>query len=319
MHIVILDGIVANPGDMSWAEFEALGALTVYDRTPFADGDAEIIRRARGAEAVVTNKTPLSASTLAALAPALRYVGVLATGYNVVDAAAARAQGVTVTNIPAYSTNAVAQFTMALLLELCHHVGDHNRSVKRGDWTRCPDFSYWNTPLIELSGKTLGVIGYGRIGRAVASLAAAFGMNVLAYTPSGRGGGAARMATLDEVLEQSDVISLHCPLSPETKGLINQNTIAKMKDGAFLLNTARGGVIVEEDLAAALASGKVAGAAVDVLSSEPPRADNPLLAQENCIITPHIAWAPAQARRRLMRIAAANLRAFVNGTPQNTV
>lgn len=319
MKIVILDGYTENPGDLSWEGFEALGSVTVYDRTPFADKADEIVRRAKGAEIVITNKTPLSAETLAALAPELRYIGVLATGYNVVDVAAAREQGVLVCNIPTYGTTAVAQFAMALLLELCHHVGAHSDSVKRGDWSRCPDFCYWNTPLIELAGKTFGVVGYGRIGKAAAKLAAAFGMDVIACDAFASGDGTARMVTLDELYAESDVISLHCPLFAETRGMINRDSIAKMKDGVLIINTSRGPLVVEEDLAAALAEGKVAGAGLDVLSVEPARAENPLLKQKNCLITPHIAWAPKESRRRLMEIAVENLRAFLSGTPQNVV
>ncbi|HIU31756.1 MAG TPA: D-2-hydroxyacid dehydrogenase [Candidatus Caccousia avistercoris] len=320
MRIVILDGYTENPGDLSWGGFEALGQVTVYDRTPSADGGAEIVRRAKGAEILIVNKTPLSASTLQALAPELRYIGVLATGYNVVDTAAAKAQGVPVCNIPTYGTTAVAQFVMALLLELCHHVGDHSRSVKEGGWSRCPDFCYWNTPLIELAGKTFGVIGYGRIGKAAAKLAAAFGMNVLAFDKFAQeDGGTARLVTLDELLAQSDVISLHCPLFPDTQGIVNKDTIAKMKDGVLLINTSRGPLIVEEDLAVALRSGKVAGAGLDVLAVEPASPDNPLLQEENCLITPHIAWAPKESRQRLMDIAVENLKAFLAGTPQNVV
>ena len=224
MKIVILDGYTENPGDLSWNGFEALGEVTVYDRTPFADGSGEIVRRAKGADILIVNKTPLSAETLAKLAPELRYIGVLATGYNVVDTAAAKAQGVPVCNIPTYGTAAVAQFVMALLLELCHHVGDHSCSVKEGGWSSCPDFCYWNTPLIELAGKTFGVIGYGRIGRAAAKLAAAFGMEVLAFDKFAQDDGVARMVTLDELLAQSDVISLHCPLFPDTQGIINRES-----------------------------------------------------------------------------------------------
>lgn len=319
MRIVILDGYTENPGDLSWDGFAALGELTVYDRTPFADGAKEIVRRAKGAEIVITNKTPLCAETLAALAPELRYIGVLATGYNVVDVAAAKAQKVPVCNIPTYGTTAVAQFTMALLLELCHHIGDHSRSVKQGGWSRCPDFCYWDTPLIELAGKTFGVIGYGRIGKAAARLAAAFGMRVAAYDTTAQGDGFAQLVTLDELLGQSDVISLHCPLFPETRGIINRDSIAKMKDGVLLLNTSRGPLVAEQDLADALACGKVAGAGLDVLSVEPARADNPLMQQKNCLITPHIAWAPKESRQRLMDVAVANLQAFLAGAPQNVV
>ncbi len=316
MKIVILDGYTENPGDLSWAGFEALGQVTVYDRTP----PSEILARAKGAEVLLTNKTPLSAETLATLAPQLRYIGVLATGYNVVDVEAAKAQGVPVCNIPTYGTTAVAQFVMALLLELCHHVGDHSRSVKAGDWSRCPDFCYWNSPLIELAGKTFGVIGYGRIGRAAARLAAAFGMEVLAYDTHATGmDEVARLVSLDEVLEKSDVISLHCPLFESNRGMINQESIARMKDGVLLINTSRGPLIDEAALAQALHTGKVAGAGLDVLETEPARLDNPLLAEPNCLITPHIAWAPKESRQRLMDIAVANLAAWLDGKPQNVV
>ena len=319
MKIVILDGYTENPGDLSWAGFEALGEVTVYDRTPFTQGDDEVVRRAKGAEALLVNKVPLSAETLEKLAPHLKYIGMLATGYNVVDIAAAKRLGITVCNIPTYGTTAVAQMVMALLLELCHHVGDHSRSVKAGDWSRCPDFCYWNAPLIELAGKTFGVIGYGRIGRAAARLAAAFGMEVLAYDKFAQEDGVARMVSLDELLAQSDVISLHCPLLPDTQGLVNRDSIAKMKDGVMIINTSRGPLIVEEDLAAALHSGKVAGAGLDVLNVEPASPDNPLLREEHCLITPHIAWAPKESRQRLMDIAVENLRTFGQGRPQNVV
>ena len=316
MKIVILDGYTENPGDLSWAGFEALGQVTVYDRTPAA----EILARAKGAEILLTNKTPLSAETLAALSPELRYIGVLATGYNVVDTAAARAQGVPVCNIPTYGTTAVAQFVMALLLELCHHVGDHSRSVKAGDWSRCPDFCYWNSPLIELAGKTFGVIGYGRIGRAAARLAAAFGMEVLACDTHASGSDdTARLVPLEELLEKSDVISLHCPLFESNRGMINRESIARMKDGVLLINTSRGPLIDEAALAEALHSGKVAGAGLDVLETEPARPENPLLAEPNCLITPHIAWAPKESRQRLMNIAVDNLSAWLAGRPQNVV
>lgn len=316
MKIVILDGYTENPGDLSWGGFEALGSVTMYDRTP-AD---QILARAKGAEIVLTNKTPLSAQTLAALAPELQYIGVLATGYNVVDIAAARAQGIPVCNIPTYGTTAVAQFVMALLLELCHHVWDHSRSVKAGDWSRCPDFCYWNSPLIELAGKTFGVIGYGRIGRATARLAAAFGMEILAYDAHATGmDEVARLVSLDELLERSDVISLHCPLFESNRGMINRASIARMKDGVLLINTSRGPLIDEAALAEALRTGKVAGAGLDVLETEPARPDNPLLAEPNCLITPHIAWAPKESRQRLMDIAVENLQAWLKGNPQNVV
>ena len=317
MKIVVLDGYTENPGDLSWEGFEALGDMTVYDRTA-AD---EILARAKGAQVLLTNKTPLNAETLAALAPELQYIGVLATGYNVVDIAAARSHGVPVCNIPTYGTAAVAQFVMALLLELCHHVGDHSRSVKAGDWSRCPDFCYWNTPLIELAGKTFGVVGYGRIGRAAAKLAAAFGMEVLACDAHASAGsdGVARMVSLEELLAASDVISLHCPLLESNRGMINREAIARMKDGVLLINTSRGPLIDEQALADTLHTGKVAGAGLDVLTVEPARPDNPLMKEPNCLITPHIAWAPKESRQRLMDIAVDNLKAWLAGSPQNVV
>lgn len=317
MKIVVLDGYTENPGDLSWEGFEALGDMTVYDRTA-AD---EILARAKGAQVLLTNKTPLNAETLAALAPELQYIGVLATGYNVVDIAAARSHGVPVCNIPTYGTAAVAQFVMALLLELCHHVGDHSRSVKAGDWSRCPDFCYWNTPLIELAGKTFGVVGYGRIGRAAAKLAAAFGMEVLACDAHASAGsdGVARMVSLEELLAASDVISLHCPLFESNREMINREAIARMKDGVLLINTSRGPLIDEQALADALHTGKVAGAGLDVLTVEPARPDNPLMKEPNCLITPHIAWAPKESRQRLMDIAVDNLKAWLAGSPQNVV
>lgn len=317
MKIVVLDGYTENPGDLSWEGFEALGDMTVYDRTA-AD---EILARAKGAQVLLTNKTPLNAETLAALAPELQYIGVLATGYNVVDIAAARSHGVPVCNIPTYGTAAVAQFVMALLLELCHHVGDHSRSVKAGDWSRCPDFCYWNTPLIELAGKTFGVVGYGRIGRAAAKLAAAFGMEVLACDAHASAGsdGVARMVSLEELLAASDVISLHCPLFESNREMIDREAIARMKDGVLLINTSRGPLIDEQALADALHTGKVAGAGLDVLTVEPARPDNPLMKEPNCLITPHIAWAPKESRQRLMDIAVDNLKAWLAGSPQNVV
>ena len=254
--------------------------------------------------------------------PQIKYVGVLATGYNVVDVAAAKEYGVKVTNIPTYGTASVAQYTFALLLELCHHVGEHSEAVRRGEWNRCPDFCFWNYPLVELDGKTMGIIGFGRIGRAVAQIAQAMGMRVIAYDSyqdKSLESKTLKYGDLDELLRQSDVISLHCPLFESTKGIINKDTIAKMKDGVMLINTSRGPLIVEEDLARALNSGKVAGAAVDVVSTEPITADNPLLKAKNCIITPHIAWAPKESRERLMNIAVENLASFLKGEPVNVV
>ncbi len=317
MKIVILDGYTENPGDLSWSGMEQFGEVTVYDRTP----QELIIHRIGDADAVYTNKTPLSKSTLEAC-PGIKYIGVLATGYNVVDIEAAKERGIPVSNIPSYGTEAVAQFTIALLLELCHHIGDHSRSVMAGDWTRSEDFCYWNYPLTELAGKTMGIIGFGRIGQAVAKIAQALGMKILAYSRTREEGletETCRYAELDELLANSDVISLHCPLHPDTQGMINKETIAKMKDHVMILNSSRGPLIVEEDLKEALNSGKVGGAAVDVVSAEPMKEDNPLLKARNCIITPHIAWAPKETRQRLMDIAVDNLRAYAEGCPQNVV
>ena len=316
MKIVILDAYTLNPGDLALDRFKEFGEVAIYDRTP----KDLVVSRIGDAEIVIINKVPLTEEIFAAC-PQLKYVGVLATGYNVVDVAAAKARGVIVTNIPAYGTGAVAQFTLALLLEVCHHIGAHNDSVKAGGWEKCEDFCYWNHPMIELAGKTLGVIGFGRIGQDVATLAKAFGMNVYAYGPRYKAepGADVPSVSLDELFASSDVIALHCPLTDETKGIINENTIAKMKDGVIILNSSRGALIVEKDLRQALDSGKVAYAAVDVLSTEPPSADNPLLGAKNCIITPHIAWAPIESRKRLLDIAIANLKAFFDGTPQNVV
>lgn len=319
MKLVILDGYTENPGDLSWEGLEALSEVTVYDRTPFENGNEEIIRRAKGAPLLLVNKTPLSADTLKALSPELRYIGVLATGYNVVDVTAAKELGIPVCNIPTYGTTAVAQFTFALLLEMCHHVGDHNRSVKNGDWCKSADFCYWNYPLTELAGKTMGLVGYGRIGRTVAKIAVGFGLKVLFYDPYAQQDEWAQKADMDEVLKASDVISLHCPLFAENRHIINASTLAKMKDGVMIVNTSRGPLIDENALADALATGKVAFAAVDVVSTEPARKDNPLLKQENCLITPHIAWASKESRQRLMDIAVENVQAFLNEKPQNVV
>ena len=309
MKIVILDGYTENPGDLSWEALEALGDVTVYEHTP----ENCILERIGDAPVVLTNKTPITAETIAQK-PQLRYIGVLATGYNVVDVKAAKERGIVVTNVPAYGTQAVAQYVFALLLEVCHHVGHHNNAVQQGRWTSGRDFCFWDYPLIELAGKTMGIIGYGRIGQATAALARAFGMKVLSYSPSRKDG-----EMLDEVFSQSDVISLHCPLTAEHAGLINRDTIAKMKDGVILINTARGGLINEVDLREALLSGKVAAAAVDVVSTEPIREDNPLLGLENCLITPHIAWASKEARQRLMDVAVENVAAFLKGEPINNV
>ena len=317
MRIVVLDGHTLNPGDNPWDDIAELGELTVYDRTP---ADA-ILERARGAEVVVTNKTPLSAATLAAL-PKLRFIAVLATGYNVVDVAAARERGIPVSNVPEYSTNAVAQFTFALLLELCHHVGAHDASVKSGEWSASTDFCYWTAPLVELEGRTMGVVGFGRIGRRVGELAHAFGMNVLACDvvrsdPPEYERFAWRK--LADLAAESDVVTLHCPQTPENTGMVNAELLGMMKPDAFLLNAARGGLVVEADLAAALNAGRIAGAAVDVVGTEPIPERSPLLTARNCLITPHIAWAALAARRRLMRTTAENIAAFLAGSPVNVV
>ncbi len=318
MEIVVLDGYTLNPGDLNWSGLEQLGTpLRVYDRTDTQD----IVKNIGNAEIVITNKTPITAETLQAC-PSIEYVGVLATGYNVVDTAAATEQGVVVTNIPAYSTVAVGQFVFALLLELCHHVGEHNRAVQEGAWASSKDFCFWDYPLVELAGKTFGVLGMGQIGQNAAKVAEGFGMKVIAYAPSATPGSlrnGVEMVSLDRLFADSDVISIHCPLFPTTQGLINRETIAQMKDGVKIINTSRGAVIVEEDLAEALTSGKVSGAAVDVLTEEPPRESNPLIGIENCIITPHIAWAPEETRIRLMDIAVSNVAAFLSGNPINRV
>lgn len=317
MKIVILDGYVENPGDLSWSGFEALGKLVVHDRTP----EELVASRIGDAEIVILNKTPLSRASLD-ICPNVKYVGVLATGYNIVDVAACAERGIVVSNIPTYGTTAVAQLAIALLLELCHHVGAHSDSVHAGEWSACPDWTYWKFPLVELAGKTMGIIGFGRIGQTTAKIAQALGMKVLAVDETripGLESGTCRYTDLDSLLAESDVISLHCPLFPSTKGIINAGTIAKMKDGVFIVNTSRGPLVVEEDLRAALDSGKVGGAALDVVSSEPIKPDNPLLAAKNCLITPHIAWAPKESRQRLMDIAVDNLASFLAGTPKNTV
>lgn len=315
MRIVVLDGYTLNPGDLSWAGLEQYGTVEVYDRT----APGEVIDRIGDAEIVFTNKTPITQKILEACS-SVRFIGVLATGYNVVDTKAAKDKGIPVCNIPTYGTDAVAQYAFALILELCHHVGEHNRSVKQGDWAACPDFCYSNYPLIELAGKTLGIIGYGRIGRRTAQIARAFGMKVVAFDEyPGENNEEVALVSLDELFGCSDVISLHCPLFPSTEGMICKENLNKMKDGVLLINTSRGPLVKEEDLAQALHSGKVAGAAVDVVSTEPISPDNVLLREENCLITPHIAWAPKESRQRLMDIAVRNLGAFLDGDPENVV
>lgn len=311
MKIVVLDGYAANPGDLSWDAVRGDHEFVLYDRTAPEDTAARIA----DADIVLTNKVILNRE-LIQNAKNLKYIGVLATGYNVVDTAAARECNVIVTNIPAYSTDSVAQMVFALLLEICHHVGHHSERVRAGAWSACPDFCFWDYPLIELAGKTMGIIGYGRIGHRVAEIARCFGMRVIAWTRTPRD---PECVSLDELLAQSDVISLHCPLFPETKNLIRRETIEKMKDGVIIINTSRGPVVNDADLRDALLSGKVYAAGADVASVEPLPADNPLMGLENMFYTPHIAWATYEARCRLMDIAAKNIQAFVSGAPVNVV
>ena len=316
MKIAVLDGYALNPGDLSWKSFEDLGDVTVYER---CSGD-ETIKRAAEAEIILTNKTVLSAELFNAC-PDIRYVGVLATGYNIVDITAAKARGIVVTNVPGYSTASVAQTAFALLLEICLHAGEHNNAVHAGRWISSKDFSFHDYPLLDLAGKTLGIIGLGSIGKAVARIAKAFGMETIAHsrTQSEEGKNCALYVNQDELFARSDVITLHCTANPETTGIINKKTIAKMKDGVILINTSRGILVVEEDLAAALNSGKIYAAGLDVISEEPMKAGNPLLTAKNCIFTPHFAWATQDSRKRCMETAAANLREFINGTPVNVV
>ena len=316
MKIVVLDGYTENPGDLSWNGLESLGELTVYDRTQ----PDEIAARIRGAGAGYVNKVALDRETIFS-APDLKFIGVLATGYNVVDIAAARERGIAVCNIPTYGTAAVGQFAIAMLLEICHHVAHHSDAVHAGRWEQNADWCFWDYPLIELAGKTMGIIGFGRIGQTTGRIARALGMNVIAYDEyeSGAGRALAEYTALDALFARSDVIALHCPLLPSTQGIINRENIAKMKDGVIILNNARGPLIVEQDLADALNSGKVYAAGLDVVSTEPIRGDNPLLKAKNCLITPHISWAPKESRQRLMEIAADNLRRFLEGSPVNVV
>ena len=319
MKIVVLDGYAENPGDISWAPLEALGELTVYDRTALTESPL-IAERIGDAEIAVTNKTPLTRAVIDAC-PNLRAIAVLATGYNIVDTAYARTKDIPVMNVPVYGTDNVAQYAIALLLEACSQVGHHDRSVHAGEWTRSIDFCYWQKPLIEVSSKTAGIIGFGRIGQAVARILAAMNVRILAYSRSERAEGRALAdyVPLDTLFQKSDFIFLHCPLTPETDGIINAANIAKMKDGVIIVNNGRGQLIVEEDLAAALTRGKVGYAAVDVASTEPIAAENPLLHAPNCIITPHISWATKEARERIMQMTADNVRAFMEGKPTNVV
>ena len=319
MKIVVLDGYTENPGDLSWDKLKEFGDLTVYDRTP-VDDEEEIIRRIGDAEVVFTNKTPVSRKVINAC-PNMRMISMLATGYNVVDYTYAKEKGIPVTNVPTYGTASVGQFAIALLLEICHHIGHHDRTVHEGKWENCEDWCYWDYPLIELDGKTMGVIGFGRIGQTTGRLAKALGMRVLAYDsyPNEAGKQIAEYVDLDTLLAQSDVIALHCPLFPDTEGIINKENIAKMKDGVILINNSRGPLVVEQDLADALNTGKVAAAGLDVVSTEPVRGDNPLLKAKNCIITPHISWAPKENRQRIMDFAYDNLKAYAEGKPVNVV
>lgn len=316
MKIVILDGYTENPGDLSWDGFEKLGELAVYDRTP----REKIIERIGKADAVIVNKTPIDKATIEAC-PNLQYIGVLATGYNVIDISAAKAKKIVVCNIPTYGTAAVAQFAIALLLEVCHHVAHHSQAVHEGRWENNADWCFWDYPLIELSGKTMGIIGLGRIGQATGRVANALGMKVIAYDEFTSNAGAmiAEYVSLEKLFIHSDVICLHCPLLPSTEGIINKNNIAKMKDGVIIINNSRGQLINEADLAEALNSGKVYAAGLDVVSTEPIQGNNPLLKARNCIITPHISWAPKESRKRLMDIAVDNLAAFLGGNPINIV
>lgn len=316
MKIVILDGHAVNPGDLSWDCFLPFGSITVYENTE----KHQAIQRVEGADIVMTNKTPITRALLDAC-PTVKLICVLATGYNVVDCIAARERGIPVCNVPDYGTNAVAQFTFSLLLELCNRVGHHDDLVHRGDWTTCPSFCFWDTPQMELYGKTFGIIGFGRIGRAVGKIAAAMGMEVLAYNRSRHPEGEriGKYVDLDTLLAKADILSLHCPLTPENTGMVNREFLQKMKDGVILLNTARGGLLDEQAVADALRTGKLRCAAVDVVSREPIEENNPLLSAPNCIITPHMAWAPIETRQRILDCTVASIRAYLAGAPINTV
>lgn len=316
MKIVVLDGYALNPGDLSWDGIRQFGDVTIYDRTP----NDLIVERLGDAQIILLNKTPITADTLEKC-PSVKLICVLATGYNVVDCDAAKARGIPVCNVPAYGTAAVSQFTFALLLELCHHVGHHSQSVHAGNWCRNADFCYWDTPQMELAGKTMGIIGFGRIGRAVGTIAKAFGMRVIAYNRSQciEGEAIGEYVDLDTLLATADVISLHCPLTPVTENIINKENLAKMKDGAILINTARGQLVDEAALAEALRSGKLRGAAVDVVTKEPMLEGNPLLDTPNCIITPHMAWAPVESRQRIMDCTVRSITSYLDGHPVNTV
>ena len=319
MKIVVLDGYTENPGDLSWEALGALGELMVYDRTSLTD-QQEGIDRIGDAEIVITNKTPISKQVFDAC-PGMKYIAVLATGYNVVDYVYAREKGIAVSNVPAYGTASVSQFSIALLLEICHHIGHHAQTVKEGRWQNCQDWCYWDYPLIELEGKTMGIIGFGRIGQAEGRVAKALGMKVIAHDlyPNDTGRAIVEYVDLDTLFAQADVVSLHCNLTPENTGLINKQTIAKMKDGVILINNARGQLINEQDVADALNSGKIAAAGLDVVYSEPIKADNPLLKAKNCLITPHISWAPIESRQRIMDCTVENVKGYLQGQLRNVV
>jgi glycerate dehydrogenase len=317
MKIVVLDGHTLNPGDISWQGLQQLGDVVIHERTP----PDELLKRAEGAAMLLSNKTPITAAHIEAL-PHLKYIGLLATGYNVIDVAAAKKQGIIVANAPGYGTTSVVQQTFALLLELTQRVQRHGDSVMAGDWARSADFCYWNFPLVELAGKTMGIIGFGHIGQKVGDVATAFGMNIIGNSRTRTDQSARtnfRWADIPELLEQADVVSIHCPLFLETQGLINAENLKRMKSSAYLINTSRGPIVNDDDLADALNNGTIAGAGIDVLSAEPPQADNPLFKAKNCIITPHIAWATKEARVRLMDMVVSNVAAFINGEPVNVV
>lgn len=318
MKIVNLDGYTTNPGDLSWEGIEKLGDYTVYDRTAPED----IIKRAKGAQILMVNKVIITKEILDALSPELKYIGLQSTGYNVVDCEYARKLGITVSNIPSYSTNAVAQLVFSYILLMTNEVSLHSDAVRNGEWTNCPDFCFWKKPLTELGGKTIGIIGFGAIGQKVARIANAFDMKVIAYNPREKAYDSsinAKLTDFNTILCESDIITCHCPLTPETKKMINSETISKMKDGVIFINTSRGPVVDQQALANALNSGKIKGAGLDVLETEPPKADNPLLSADNCYITPHIAWAAKETRKRLLDILESNLKAYLNGTPKNVV
>lgn len=316
MKIVVLDGYTENPGDLSWEILEDLGELTVYDRTATED----IVNRIADAEIVIVNKTPISKEILSAC-PSIKYIGVLATGYNVIDIAAAKERGIPVCNVPTYGTEAVGQFAISLLLEVCHRIGHHSHAVHSGRWENSPDWCFWDYPQIELLNKTMGIIGFGKIGQVTGKISQAMGMKVVAFDeyPNDSGKAIAEYVDLEVLLKTADVIALHCPLFPATQGIINKQNIAKMKDGVIIINNSRGALIVEQDLAEALNSGKVYAAGIDVVSIEPIQSDNPLLKAKNCIITPHISWAPKEARMRIMNTVTEGVKAFMNGTPINVV